>query len=195
MSYKDIMIKYFDLEEQQYFHSGLYEKKDFNNVIQSWEGDNNNLKPTVSLINKKAGAITIGGDPNVKFHMLVIDDEEACINCVYMFTLGTNIDFASAYNGQEGLNYLYNNLNKVDIILLDLMMPDMHGLEVLKQIKNTPIIAEIPVVIHTGTADVREIKEAIQFGAVSWIRKPYGKAKFLNVINEILNAGASKGAV
>ena len=71
------------------------------------------------------------------------------------------------------------------VILLDLKLPRVAGLEVLRQLKQNPTSRKIPVVILTSSAEDRDIAEAYRLGASSYIVKPVDFAKFLEVTARI----------
>ncbi len=71
------------------------------------------------------------------------------------------------------------------VILLDLKLPRVDGLDVLAKIKSTPEIREIPVVVLTSSKDSRDIQTAYQIGANSYIVKPVDFEKFLDVANQV----------
>ena len=62
---------------------------------------------------------------------------------------------------------------KFDIVLLDLHMPQMDGLEVLKTLRADPQTAKLPVVIISSDADMRNVEQARQLGALGYLRKPF----------------------
>ena len=71
------------------------------------------------------------------------------------------------------------------VILLDLKLPRLHGLEVLARWKANPVSAPIPVVVLTSSAEDRDIEAAYRLGANSYIVKPVDFAKFLEVADQI----------
>lgn len=90
-------------------------------------------------------------------------------------------------NGQEALNYLYRLGTFVDpavsprpgLFLLDLRMPKMDGLEVLKAIKTDPALMSIPVVILTTSEDETDMAKAYEHHANSYMVKPISFDKFM----------------
>ncbi len=71
------------------------------------------------------------------------------------------------------------------VILLDLKLPKVDGLEVLRQIKAHPIARSIPVVVLTTSAEDRDVTQAYRFGANSYIIKPVDFEKFMDVAEHI----------
>ena len=93
-----------------------------------------------------------------------------------------------ARDGEEALEFM-QRWEKGDplplIILLDLKLPKVDGLEVLRQIKNNEEFKTIPVVVLTSSSEDRDIKTAYQYGANSYIVKPVDFEKFMAVASEI----------
>lgn len=93
-----------------------------------------------------------------------------------------------ARDGDEALDYM-DRWEKGDpipvVVLLDLKLPKVDGLEVLRQIKEHPTLRAIPVVILTSSADDRDIETAYKLGANSYIVKPVDFDKFMEVAEHI----------
>lgn len=95
------------------------------------------------------------------------------------------LQFEQAASGLEAIEKLA--LFRFDLILLDLNMPDMHGMEVLQFIKKHRMYMDIPVVILTTKKDENTKKEAMETGANLFFTKPYVPAAFSESIRRILN--------
>ncbi len=122
-----------------------------------------------------------------KLNILIIDDDEMCRDSVEYHLFGSNFNLIKIDGGEAGLNYLASTKKKIDLILLDLMMPDIDGISVLRKLKADSRLKDIPVIIQTATSDVSELTETINCGAEKWIRKPYTKELLLSSINKIIN--------
>lgn len=96
-------------------------------------------------------------------------------------------------DGSETLDYLYGkgkfkgrDINNIPrLILLDLKMPKVHGIEVLKQIRENELTKYIPVIILTSSQDKKDIIQAYELGANSYIVKPIDFVKFTEVVQQI----------
>jgi CheY-like chemotaxis protein len=96
-------------------------------------------------------------------------------------------------DGQAALDYLYQCNGFSDsvkapppgIILLDLRLPKVDGLEVLKTIKSDPVLSHIPVVILTTSAAEKDIAKAYEFHANSYLVKPVDFAQFTNMMETL----------
>jgi DNA-binding NtrC family response regulator len=101
-------------------------------------------------------------------NILVVDDEEV-IRRGYARTLsGADCDVATAWNGKEALDALEHR--PYDVVLLDLRMPEMDGMTVLKTIKEK--WPDSDVVVITGYPSIETAKEAVRLGACDYLAKP-----------------------
>jgi len=100
--------------------------------------------------------------------LLVIDDEKDVCDFSKVYFEGHNIKVFCATSGEEGLNILNNQ--KPDIILLDIRMKGMNGIEVLKRIKETNNKAD--VIMVTALDDMNLMEDAKKFGASDYVTKP-----------------------
>jgi two-component system, sensor histidine kinase ChiS len=123
---------------------------------------------------------------NKEIVILMVDDEASCQMSMDLLLSGTGYKMVSKYGGISALKYLSENPGIVDLIFLDLMMPDMYGINVLKVIKETPELKNIPVIIQSGTNDSREIEKTIQYGAEAYIKKPYQRQQVLDILAKYL---------
>lgn len=107
---------------------------------------------------------------NKKPMILVVDDQPENLK-VAAGMLQPEYTLAFANNGKNTLSLLKNN--KPDLILLDIMMPDMDGYMVCKKIKQNPHTKEIPVIFLSAKSDIQDIVKGFQHGAVDYITKPF----------------------
>ena len=92
-------------------------------------------------------------------------------------------------NGEDAWNFLYASKKQKDskyyLLLLDIHMPQMDGVEILRLIKSDPKLKEMPVIILTTTDDPREIEECYQIGCNIYITKPVDFVKFAETLNHL----------
>jgi two-component system, response regulator len=97
------------------------------------------------------------------------------------------------HDGAEALDYLFGSgkhahrdtTTMPDIILLDLMLPKLHGLDVLKEIRQHPRTQRIPVIIFSSSLEARDLINAYDLGANSYIRKPLDLGKLIEIVREL----------
>ncbi|MBN8828079.1 MAG: response regulator [Sphingobacteriia bacterium] len=124
-------------------------------------------------------------------HIVFIDDEEVTHDSINLCLFSTEYKLKSFFNPQEALNYLLNTEDKIDIILLDLMMHGFHGIEVLNMIKKIPKIKNVPVVIQTSINKPEDIAKCMHLGADYYLQKPYNKEDLIKVFENVKNTRSS----
>ncbi len=107
--------------------------------------------------------------------ILVVDDDEA-VRLSYLRSLGDHCQVEAAWNGNEALQAMERN--PFDVVLLDLRMPGMDGMSVLRAIKERWPQSE--VVIITGYPSIDSAKEAVRLGAYDYLAKPVGPHDVIN---------------
>lgn len=76
-----------------------------------------------------------------------------------------------------------------DLVLLDLMLPDVSGLELLRQMRAKEVFDELPVIILSALADPDQIREGLKAGADRYITKPYISGNLINTVQDVLRTG------
>jgi two-component system, sensor histidine kinase and response regulator len=109
-------------------------------------------------------------DEDMKQSILIVDDAETDIDTL-VETLGDLYDIAVALDGPSALQLAA--LQPPDLILLDILMPDMDGFEVCRQLKGDPTTAEIPVIFLTALTETEDKILGFTLGAVDYITKPF----------------------
>lgn len=96
-----------------------------------------------------------------------------------------HVQIHTAINGQEALDMLLSGEAKPDLILLDMMMPVMDGLEFLQHREADPAIKQVPVLVLTTSRSDRDVNEAYSAGANGYLQKPVGIDAFNTVISKL----------
>jgi CheY-like chemotaxis protein len=131
------------------------------------------------------------GNP-VKIVMIEDDDGHARLIERNIRRSGVNNDIIPFTTGTEAVNYLFGadgtaNQHKGQalLILLDLNLPDMTGIDILKRVKDNATLKSAPVVVLTTTDDAQEIKRCYELGCNVYITKPVNYENFANAIRQL----------
>src|SRR5512136_798157 len=124
-------------------------------------------------------------EARMAYKILVVDDEPNIVKLVESRLRANGYDVVSAANGSQGLERARQE--KPDLILLDIMMPEMNGEAVLIEIKKDPATKSIPVIMLTAKQDADDIVRCVaDLGATDYIVKPFVAGEFLRKINTVL---------
>jgi len=115
-------------------------------------------------------------------HILIIDDEPVLRRSLARILQQAGLDVTTAASGHEGLAFLKHQT--FDLVYLDIRMPDMNGLEVLKAIHSK--YPEVDVVLFTAQPDMNSAVEALRHGAIDYLLKPLHPQSFLDRTSVIL---------
>ena len=113
---------------------------------------------------------------NGKRRILVIEDEAINREILCSLLAGT-YEVIEAETGEEALEKIYTNRETISLVLLDLILPDIRGLDILRQLRSDPLLTRIPVIVMT--ADTNAEVESLTLGAIDFIPKPYPMPKVL----------------
>ncbi len=125
-------------------------------------------------------------------HILLVEDNEGDIVLTLEAFEETKLtsNISVVRNGQEALDFIFrrgnfHNVEKPDLILLDLNIPVFNGMEVLKEVKLDSVLKKIPVIILTTSSNEKEIKMAYELHANSFVTKPIDMSEFLKTVVSI----------
>ena len=120
---------------------------------------------------------------NDKANILIVDDEEV-VRLSHLRSLeGADCNTRAAEAGKAAMTIMEQH--PADVVLLDLRMPDLDGMDVLKTIKER--WPESEVVVITGYPSLETAKQAVQLGAFNYLAKPLGPADVLKAANDAVN--------
>jgi two-component system sensor histidine kinase/response regulator len=109
--------------------------------------------------------------------ILIVDDVPKNIQLLGSILKEEAYDLEFATSGKEALEWM--NSKQFDLVLLDIMMPEMDGFEVCHRIKENPATREVSVIFLTAKADFQSIIQGFESGAVDYITKPYNRKELL----------------
>ena len=107
-----------------------------------------------------------------KFCVLVAEDDLFQRLALLDFMSTCKFNTVEAENGRIALDEMRKPENDFDLVLLDLMMPEMNGYEVLAEMKDDPKLSEIPVVVMSATDSQDSVSQCLQLGALDYLVKP-----------------------
>ena len=122
--------------------------------------------------------------PASKRTIMVVDDNPDLVDILRIMLESKGFNVRCAYSGKD----LFAGLEeqKPDLILLDIMMPEMDGLEVLTRIKGNPDTASIPVILLSAKALEEDIRVGYKLRADEYITKPFTRTQLMTSINRLL---------
>lgn len=117
--------------------------------------------------------------------ILVVDDNEDIRSLLSLVLQKENYEVVLAADGSEAIEKIKNAIP--DLILLDVMMPGLSGLEVLTIIREdkNKKVSEIPIMMITAKSTISDIDSAVELGASSYIIKPFRPANLIEKVNEL----------
>ena len=124
---------------------------------------------------------------DTKKTIMVVDDNPDIITIVKTILEGRGFTVFSASSGPELLNLLPTQ--RADLIILDIMMPEMDGLEVLTRLKGKTETSTIPVILLTAKVQYEDVLGGYKLGADYYITKPFTSTQLVNGINLLLGEG------
>jgi two-component system, OmpR family, alkaline phosphatase synthesis response regulator PhoP len=126
------------------------------------------------------------------FHVLVADDEPHIGRIIKMKLEQGPFKVSLAYDGQEALEFI-NNGEHVDLALLDLMMPKLSGLDVLRQIRAQDRFKSLPCIVLTAGGDAKHERDALALGATQFLTKPFSPKKLYALVARLTGAPDEAG--
>src|SRR3984957_21119082 len=124
--------------------------------------------------------------------ILIVDDSPT-IRRMVRASLGVlpDMSFSEAASGLQAIETLA--VTAVDLVILDLNMPDMHGLDVLRFVRSHDHYKDVPVMVLTTRGDKTSREAALQAGASAYMTKPFSPSALVSSVNELLTLARSAG--
>jgi putative two-component system response regulator len=121
---------------------------------------------------------------NEKKKIIIVDDDEISLATAELY-LQNDYEIHKIKSGSEFFDYLTNNEYIPDLILLDILMPDMTGWDILKKIRAISNLKSVPVVFITSLDNNESKKQAFRMGAADYITKPYNMSFLQKSIKDV----------
>jgi EAL domain-containing protein (putative c-di-GMP-specific phosphodiesterase class I)/DNA-binding response OmpR family regulator len=116
--------------------------------------------------------------------ILIVDDDEDILLIVQTILANAGYSVLVARNGREGVDLALES--RPDLILLDVMMPELSGWEVCTTLKNAPETRQTPIAMMTVKSEIRDLITGMQVGANDYITKPFTRKKLLQTVRQLL---------
>jgi two-component system chemotaxis response regulator CheY len=131
----------------------------------------------------------------MKKTILVVDDFTSIRKFVCEMLEKKGYHTLGAGNGNEAFNILVQEGESVNLVLTDYNMPDCTGYELLKRIKRTPAVSNVPVIFLTTELNAEKMKSAKEAGLSAWIKKPYKADTFFSQIEITINSAPERTSI
>jgi two-component system alkaline phosphatase synthesis response regulator PhoP len=125
-------------------------------------------------------------------HILVADDEPHIGRIIKMKLEQGPFRVSLAYDGQEALDVI-NGEEPIDLAVLDLMMPKLSGLDVLKRVREQDKLKSLPCIILTAGGDAKHERDALALGATEFLTKPFSPKKLYALVARLTGAPDEAG--
>lgn len=117
--------------------------------------------------------------------ILVVDDER---DTRHFLRLTLQLSDFEVFEAEDGIDALQKvKTHQPDLMLLDVMMPNMDGLEVCRRLRKDPQTADLPIVIVSAKTSVEAVKAGLEAGATRYLTKPIMRDNLLETIREVLD--------
>ena len=123
-------------------------------------------------------------EPRMSWSVLIVDDEPMTQDLLRMMLEPAGFRVTCAEDGLEALQKIEEN--KPDIMVLDVMMPNMDGITVCKKIRSNVEMADIPIVMLSGKTHLNAVEEGLGAGANRYLAKPMSRTDLIQNLREVL---------
>ena len=137
---------------------------------------------TLSNIIKKKNIYRINMNTEREFAVLIVDDIPINISLIKAMIRDLHCTIFTATNGKEALRIAEEN--NIDLVFLDIMMPEMDGLEVLVRLRENPKTQDIKIYMISAVCEKEEIERAMALGADNYIVKPVIASQIRKIIKD-----------
>jgi two-component system phosphate regulon response regulator PhoB len=123
-----------------------------------------------------------------KKRILVVDDDRQLLQLITLLLEHINVETVLAENAAAAAQILRSG-SLPGLLILDMMLPDVSGIEFLRQMRAKPVYNNLPVLILSALVDPERIRAALDAGADRYLTKPYVASNLLSVVQDMLRTG------
>lgn len=117
-----------------------------------------------------------------KARVLIVEDEPINLEILAETLNDEGYEALTAFSGESAWHALQENADSLDVVLLDRMMPDMDGIEILRRMKSHPALDHTPVIMQTAMTAEEDVAEGLQAGAFYYLTKPINPETLLAIV-------------
>lgn len=117
-----------------------------------------------------------------KLNLLFVEDEDALLEIISETLIKLDANFLTASNGEEALEIVKNN-SDISVIITDINMPIMNGLEMIKELNKQG--STIPIIVMSAHTELDYIKKAKELGVIDYLLKPFDFIKFIELLTSL----------
>ena len=110
--------------------------------------------------------------------VLIIEDQPEILTMMAFLLARAGCEVQTAQNGKEGMQ-LMRQADVVDLILLDVDLPDISGFEICRRLKEDPLACRVPIIFVTGRFHEEDRRRGLALGAADYIEKPFDVSHFV----------------
>lgn len=136
------------------------------------------LREDVNISKEKLESLSLNISKDL-YNILIVDDEIVNLQVLTNYLILNNYKVITASSGYECLNILNKKEQKIDLIILDIMMPGLNGYEVCSEIRKKYLQTDLPVILLTAKNQVSDLIEGFSVGANDFLLKPVNKPELL----------------
>ena len=127
---------------------------------------------------------------------IVVVDDSSFMHSMYDMVLRScsNCEIVHAMNGQEALDEL-GQCSEFNLIILDINMPEMSGLEFMEKYKSSGLPASVPIIIASTEGTENDTQRGLDAGAMAYLKKPFQPSDLQELVNGVLGSGRDQKAV
>ena len=129
--------------------------------------------------------VRIAPNNGQKYALLVVEDDPDLAQLVIDIFMTAGFEMHWASNKAE-INQQMNRRPFVDLVLMDIELPDTNGLQVLKRIRSHPKLAKLPVIMMTGKSSAEDVAAGLTAGADGYVSKPFMMSGLVKAVKQVL---------
>lgn len=126
--------------------------------------------------------------------VLIVEDDPDIVEGLRYNLERERLTTRVAFNGEQGLEAALDESNPPALIILDLMLPSMSGLELCRRLRNEPLTRRTPIIIVTACTSEAEVAKGLDAGADCYVKKPFSVRELLERVRAVLSRAEGDAA-